>query len=202
MFMKQIILTEVPCGYFQTTTTIEPSDAVYHYFAEQGALRFVQNVATPEWEKKEAIRLGLWPIDAKTGKATRPKGYTRKQIPFSEESLQALLKAIGLAKVEIGEDEDKKPIYHDAGVVDVTGAEYTGTGPEPKFKACRDFIKAYLFKPDGTAYLAADGTARTVELFAEKRGLDAPTDPWEQDMEWLSVANSWYQENVVAKQQD
>lgn len=174
--MKSIELKNFAAGNFAASITIEPSEEVYDFFAREGATRFFQNGVLPKWEKAEAIRLGLWPSNAK-GVPERPKtGYKREMIGFSEAGSKALFNLISDATTPI----DGKAVS--VGVVDVNVSEnsdYSGTVA---------FLEGWLATPN-----KKDGSARTVEQFAGKIGAVVPTTPWQEDNSFLAAAKAWYE---------
>lgn len=177
--MKQIELKNFAAGNFSASIVIEPSEEVYDFFAREGATRFFQNGVLPKWEKNEAIRLGLWPKNAK-GVPERPKPingkpvYTRENIAFSEEGSKALFALISDATTPI----DGKAVS--VGVVDVNvgeNSDYTGT---------ITFLEQWLATPN-----KKDGSPRTVEQFANKIGSAVPSEPWGENNTFLAAAKEW-----------
>jgi len=165
---------------------LDVSEEAADAYIREGATRFLQNKVQPAWEKAEAERLGLWKTNAK-GKIERPKDYTRKDIPFSDESAQVLTRLAKGAEIATGaKGEDGKPVLTDAGVSDCVVSLYEGGTIEYKYAAVQKFIKEYLAKP------SASGAPRTIELFCENRGLPTPTEPWADDTEFLALASEWY----------
>lgn len=175
--MKDLILN-IPFGNFAAKVTLGIPDAVdadpvAKFYATEGATRFFQNAVFPKCEKNEAVRLGLWPNDAK-GNPTRPKGYKRSDIPFNADGQASLEKAIGTATIPI----DGKAV--DAGVADVSvteNSDYTGVIA---------FLQSWLGTPN-----KADGSKRTIEQFCEKRGLVVPSEPFEEDNSFLASVAAW-----------
>lgn len=161
-------------------------------YAREGVARFIQNKVQPAWEEKEATRLGLF--TAVPGKKSiRPKGYVRKDIPFSEEGAEALAKEAKGAEIVVGEDADGNDIKVDAGVNFCDVTEYTGAvAGVPAYRDAKEHVMFYLFEEDGkTQKLAASGEPRTLELFATNRGLPLPTEPWQDDTAFLAEVNRW-----------
>lgn len=175
--MKDLILS-IPFGNFLNKITIGIPDEVENnpvarFFAIEGATRFFQNAVFPKVEKNEAIRLGLWPDDAK-GNPVRPKWYKRGDIPFSKEGVDALEKAIGTATIPI----EGKAV--DTGVADVTVTENSD------YSGVIAFLESWLGVPN-----KADGSKRSVEQFCEKRDLALPSEPWQDDKGFLASVAGW-----------
>jgi hypothetical protein len=172
--MKQIELKDFSAGNFAASITIEPSEEVYDFFAREGATRFFQNGVLPRWEKEEAVRLGLWPLNAK-GNPERPKtGYKRENIGFSEEGKQALFKLISDAETPVNGKKTS------VGVVDVEVRENS------------DYSSIIAILENWLAANNKDGSRRTLEQFCAKAGVTVPNEPWQDDNGFLAQVSAWY----------
>lgn len=204
--MKQIAMT-LPCGNFAMAVTVDvdsdaPEGSATLAFIREGIARFVQNKVQPAWEEKEGIRIGLFTPVAGKKKAARPEKYVRKDIPYSDEGAASLAREAKGVEIVVGEGEDESELKADAGVTDCQVSEYTGASGIPAYKQAKDAIQTYLFEEDGkTARLSANGTPRTIELFASNRGLPIPTEPWENDTTFLAETQRWYR-SQMKKQAD
>lgn len=128
-----------------------------------------------------------------------PKGTKSSDIVF--EADMATKFATTLTKWFVDKCPNKRGVEYlkHSRTVEISVTEYElGSGAEPKFAK----VKAFL-----TEWLAADKT-RTVEAFATKRTLpvpvevaaegDVPAKTWQDDMEFLAAANTWYAAKMKA----
>lgn len=189
-------------GNFKYTVSFMTGDVspLEAYLIEQGIVRELQGAVLAGWEKAVAYpgekqKRKDMPdvIDAVTGEK-RP--WSRNDIEFSRAAADELIKRIGELKIDIGKEDEKgnhvKNVV-DAGIVDVEVEEYTG--PEkavPKFKAEKDFVRLYLFEADGkTSRLLKSGEPRSLESFCANKGLELPSEPWEEDASFLASVKAW-----------
>lgn len=191
--MKTIELKDITIGNFQYDATVEVTPEQEKVLLEQGALRLFQGQPSGKWEKEMAY----------PGKdAKRPEKFTRKDIPFSQTGADTLVKVLSDVKIEIGRNEKDEKILEDLAIDISNVREYTGAvAAEPKYKAEKDLLNLYLFEADGkTAKLMKDGTTpRSAATFAESRGLAAPTEPWDEDTEFLASVKAWYKAQAASQ---
>lgn len=188
-------------GKFAYTVTamlgdVSPLEA---YLCEQGIVRELQGAVLQGWEKAIAYpngkRKDLPKVTDEVSGELRE--WSRSDIPFSQENADLLAKHVGALKIDIGTDgSDGKHVENlvDAGIVDVEVEEYNGAEKAlPKFAAEKSFIKSYLFEADGTTpKLLKSGAVRTIESFCASRELEVPTDPYEEDTDFLRAVKAWF----------
>jgi len=164
-------------GNIAYTARLDVSEAVEAALLKQGALRILQGKVSGQAEKELA------------GYDKRPAGYKRTDIPWSEANGQVLAKHYKGVEVEIGENEKGESIMEDLGVTEVIVSEYVPTaGAEPKYAFEKGVLRQYLFEEDGkTERKLKTGEPRSAASYAESRGLVAPTEPWEEDTEFLKA---------------
>lgn len=180
-------------GNFLYEAEFDLADEVVQAILERGCVSELQSGgAISGWEKAIAY----------PGKdAKRPKGFERNSIPFNEENANKLKQAIMGNEVVVGENEKGETLKVDMGAVNVTVTEYTGApGVEPKFKAEKELIKLYLFEADGTTVRKLkSGEDRTAASFAASRGIELPTEPWDEDTTFLGAVKAWEKAQAAAR---
>jgi len=177
-------------GNIAYTARLDVSEAVEAALLKQGALRILQGKVSGQAEKELA------------GYEKRPAGYKRTDIPWSEANGQVLAKHYKGVEVEIGENEKGESIMEDLGVTEVIVSEYVPTaGNEPRYKYEKEVLKLYLFEEDGkTPRKLKTGEDRSAASYAESRGLAAPTEPWEEDQEFLKEVKAFLKRQAAGQQ--
>lgn len=179
-------------GNFSYQVTAEVSDDLLNYYVTNGIVREIQGAPLGGWEKDIAY----------PGKGVkRPKEFTRTDIPFNDDNAEKLRKALMGLEVVTGKNEKDEPIKADAGITEVIVTEYTGPETkEPKFKAEKELMRTYLFEADGsTPRLLKSGGQRSAASFAESRGLTVPTEPWDEDTDFLAEVKAWQKAQAAAQ---
>lgn len=188
--METIKIDGVTIGNLKYSCLLDVEDDVLQEIKYQGALRVLQGAPSGAWEKSMA-----YPGDG----VKRPEKFKRTDIPFSDEAALALEEFYSKAQVEVGRDEKDNPIKKPLGKFrDFVAVEYTGAAaPEPKYAAAKALLRAYLFLADGVTSIKLGpthpqaGAPRSAATFAESRGLAAPTEPWDEDTEFLKAVTEW-----------
>lgn len=186
--MAEQTIKKITTGQFAFDLTVDPNERMASHVTELGYKVLIQD-AINQWERE----IGYPTIDGK--KQKRPTGFTRKSIPFTKANAD-LLKA-KIDKIQVDLSENDTPDLVDNGIMDVSEPElYEGTVVVPKYKNAKDNINSYLFEADGkTPKKKQDGTERTIESLCELKSFTVPTDPWEQDTEFLQEVSE-YLKNV------
>lgn len=187
--MGKIIEVASSFGNIAYTARLEVSETVEAALLKQGALRILQGKVSGQAEKELARY------------EKRPAGFKRTEIPWSEENGAILAKYYKGVKVEIGENEKEEAIMEKLGVFEVIVSEYVPlAGAAPVFKFEKDTLRLYLFEEDGkTERKLKDGSPRTAAAYAENRGLPLPTEPWEEDVEFLKAVRAYMKAADAAK---
>lgn len=188
----KVTLKDIVVGNGKYSAETELSDALLAVMAEQGVLRILQGAPSGAAEKELAY----------PGKGTkRPEGFKRTDIPFGPDFVRAFSNSYESAKVEVGRNEKDEPIYEPLGIKILDFEEYTGAAAvEPKYKAEKDLLKTYLFEADGTTgRKLKSGEPRTAESFAASRGLAAPTEPWDEDTDFLKAVKEWQKQQAASQ---
>ena len=201
----EIILKDETIGNLKYSGKVVLDDEALNRIAYEGTMRVLQGAkGAGAWEAlaiesvfpgckarkdiEAKVAEGKLPafIDEKTGKERK---FTRTDLPFSTTLADALKRTFEGIEVEIGE-VDGKPITVPLGLTITEVEEYTGsTGSVPKYAAEKAFVKLYLTSNGG---MLKDGvTPRSVETFCASRGLDTPTEPWEEDVTFLAAVKAW-----------
>lgn len=190
----KVELKDVVVGNGKYSAEVELSEAAEAAIKEQGVLRVLQGAPSGAAEKELAY----------PGKGVqRPKGFSRSDIPFNDAFITAFTNAYENAEIEIGRNDKGEAIKEKLGIKVLSFEEYTGAEKaEPKYKAAKDLLKVYLFLEDGTTpKKLASGGERTATSFAESRGIAAPTEPWEEDTDFLKAVNDWQKAELAKKAQ-
>lgn len=187
-------------GNFKYTVTYntDATTPLGVYLHENGLVREIQGAVLQGWEKGIAYPNGKRKdmpkvTDEVTGEL---RDWSRNDIPFTPENADALMKAISDFKIDIGTaGPDGKHVENlvDNGILDVEVEKYEGAAAAvPKFKAEKELLRTYLFEGDGTTpRKLKSGEDRTVASFCASRGLAEPTEPWEEDTEFLAAVKAW-----------
>lgn len=184
--MSEQTIPKITTGQYQFGLVVEPNEKVQAAVLELGYKVAIQS-ALMEWERQMAY-------PTKDGKKQkRPADLKRKDIPFTKEGADLLAKLVGLVKVDVAGDDAKEAELVDAGIMDVTAPElYEGITYTPKYGEQKQYVAWYLFQEDGkTPKTLASGGPRTLESFATNRGLTPPTEPWEEDTDFLGAVKQW-----------
>lgn len=190
----QVELKKVTIGNFQYTAIAELDEAQASEVARQGVLRLLQGKPSGDWEK--SILKRMFPdakkrdeIKVKDEETGEMRSFRRTDIPFSEADAQALVKAYENVEFTIGENEAGEPIKSTLAITLGNVTAYEGAqAATPKFKREKDAVRDYLAANGGKL---KDGSDRTVETFAANRSLAVPTEPWEEDTEFLQAVKAW-----------
>jgi hypothetical protein len=193
----QVKLNGITIGNFMYNALVELDETQTQEVLRQGVLRLFQGKPSGDWEK--GILKRMFPnakkrdeIVVKDEETGENRAFRRTDIPFSGEDAKALKDAY--ESVEITLEDDTKSMLA-VEVTDIT--EYTGAkAAEPKFAREKAFVKTYLAANGGKL---ASGEARTAATFAGNRGIAVPTEPWEEDTEFLGATKTWLTE-YLAKQ--
>lgn len=188
----KVTLKDVVVGNGKYSAEVDLTDELLAVIAEQGVLRVLQGAPSGAAEKELAY----------PGKGVqRPKGFSRSDIEFNDKFITAFTNAYEGAEIEIGRNEKGEAIKEKLGVKILNFEEYTGAEKaEPKYKAEKDLLRTYLFLPDGeTARTLKSGAPRSAASFAESRGIPAPTEPWDEDTEFLKAVKEWQKQQAASQ---
>lgn len=179
-------ITKITTGNYSFDLDVMPGEKVIPKIMELGYKVAIQS-ALMEWERQLA-----YPT-VNGVKAKRPEKFKRKDIPFTKENADLLDKLVGAVKIDVSADDAKEPELADVGIMEVSNiALYEGTTYTPKYASEKQFVQAYLFETDGkTAKKLKDGTERTIETFCASKEIEVPTDPWQEDAEFLASVKAW-----------
>lgn len=198
----QVELKDITIGNFQYDAMFELDEAQTAEVTRQGVLRLLQGKPSGDWEK--SILKRMFPdakkrdeIKVKDDETGELRPFRRTDIPFSDEDAKALAKAYEGVEFTIGENEKGEAIKSTlSGTVSNVRLYEGGTTAAPKFAREKQFVNGYLAANGGKL---ASGEARTAESFAANRGIAAPTEPWDEDTEFLGNVKTWLTE-YLAKQ--
>jgi hypothetical protein len=193
----QVKLENITIGNFKYNAKFELDDVQTEEVLRQGVLRLLQGKPSGDWEK--AILKRLYPdakkrdeIKVKDEETGELRPFRRTDIPFSEADANALKASYENVEFSIGENEKGETIKSTL-LGEVSGIELYegGTTAAPKFAREKAFVNGYLAANGGKL---ASGETRTAASFALNRGVPAPTEPWDEDTEFLGNVKAWLTE--------
>lgn len=198
----QVNLKDITIGRFMYDAEYELDNAQTQEVLRQGVLRLLQGKPSGDWEK--SILKRMYPdakkrdeIKVKDEETGEMRAFRRTDIPFSESDGASLADAYGEVEFTLGENEKGEAVKSKlVGVISNVREYEPGSGAAPKFAREKQFVKTYLAANGGKL---ASGEARTAASFATNRGIAVPTEPWEEDVEFLQSTKAWLTE-FLAKQ--
>lgn len=193
----QVELKDQTIGNFQYDAVVELDEAQEAELKRQGVLRVFQGKPSGDWERKILER--MFPnakkradIKVKDEETGEMRPFRRTDIPFSEADAKALADAYESVEITLGENDKGEAIKSALDVAISNVRVYEGSqAAAPKFAREKAHINGYLAANGGKL---ATGEPRTAASFAANRGIPAPTEPWEEDTEFLTNAKAWLTE--------
>lgn len=189
--MAEQEIKKVTTGNYSFDLAVNPSETVLPVIVKLGYKVAIQS-ALMKWEKQMGYPDTVG-ADGKTIENKRPKAFKRKDIPFTQEGADLLEKLVGAVQVDISADNAEKSENVDAGIVDVANiALYEGTVYTPKYAEQKALVLGYLFEQDEkTSRKLKSGEDRSITSFCLSRSIEEPSDPWQEDTEFLGAVKSW-----------
>lgn len=195
--MKEVNLKDQTIGNFQYDAIFELDEAQEAEILRQGVLRLLQGKPSGDWEK--GILKRMFPeakkrdeVKVKDDETGEMRAFRRTDIPFSDADGAALAKSYESVEFAIGENEKGETIKSAlSGTVSNVRVYEGGSAALPKFAREKAFVNGYLAANGGKL---ASGESRNAASFAANRGITAPTEPWEEDTEFLGNVKAWLTE--------
>lgn len=171
----------VTMGKFKFDLTVNPNEKLMEILVVRGYKSLIQDPIAKFCKEFGSHDAAGKPV----------KGFKRGSIEWSQANAEKLKKYLDGLTIDISETDTPELI--DNGLVDVSVPElYEGTVYTPKYGEQKALVLGYLFAEDGkTAKKLKSGEDRSVESFCLSRNIEAPTDPWQEDTDFLAAVKEY-----------